>query len=547
MNFFTAFIHTYRRSSKSWLWLSLLVAAGVGIPLLIVLYYTFFPGEAAWSTLEDTFAPEAVSNTLWLCLGTGMLSLLIGVSTAWLVSQFEFPGRRFFEWALILPLTIPSYIMAFTYSGMFSYTGSIPTTLRNWLGESTAKSLFFDIMTFPWLVVLLSLVLYPYIYLTAKTAFSLQSANYTEAARTLGSKRWQVFFRVALPLARPAIAGGLFLVLMEVLNDYGAASYFGIRTFTTSIFRTWSYNLDGALLLAGMLMGAVLLAVITERLIRGRSAYSLSLKHRPVTRRKLNKRQAAIAFFTCLLPFAVGFLIPFAQLLSWTIDTAASVMNTRFWIMTWNSFVLAFWATAIILPVALLLSYNRYLNRGRLGQWITRSATIGYAVPGAVIAVGVLIASGWADQQISLWITGKKALWITGTLGLLVFAYLVRFLAVGYQPLDAALEKNVSALSDSSRTLGKNTWQTLWLIDMPVIRRTLFAAAILIFVDVLKELPLTLILRPFNFETLATEAYRHAKVMESVPESANAAIIIIFIGIVPLLWLHRLSKKRDAL
>lgn len=550
VNFAAMIIGNIRKSwssaNKSWLLVSLFFIVLIAIPLLSLLYALFFSDEKSKSILEQTLPAEAFSNTLLLCLISGMLSLIIGVSTSWLVSQYRFPFRNFFNWAMALPLTIPGYILAFTYAGLFSFSGPLQTFLRNQFGESVAQALYIDIMTFPMLCIILSLSLFPYVFLSAKTAFALQSASQLEAARSLGKRSGSIFFTIALPMARPALAAGVFLVIMEVLNDYGASSYFGIRTYTTSLFKTWSYDLNAAVLLAGWILIFVFALLLTEKGLRGSARYHNATRSKPSSPRQLKGWKSFLAFSVCALPFLLGFLIPFSFLLYWGIKTAPKILNTQFFVLTWNSIQLALLATLLLLFVAMIIAYTRHLHKNRLGSSISGFISVGYAIPGAIIAVGVMLPAGYIDAFVAEKIWGSKGLLLSGSIGLLLFAYLVRFLAVAYQPLEAALEKNNRLFTESSRSLGKNALQTLFRVDMPLMRNTLLVAGIMVFVDVMKELPLTLILRPFNFDTLATETYRHAKVMESVPEGSCAALIIIFIGIIPVFFLNKLMKDQHA-
>lgn len=539
-----AFSIKYRflRLYKGWFLISILLTALILVPLVIVLSGIFVDNEKTSVILDLSFGTEEILNTFKLCAFTLLLTFIAGTGTAWLVSQYRFPLRNFFEWALLLPLTIPGYILAFTYAGIFSFTGSYHSILEM-LGITDQRSWHFDVMTFPFLVLIISLSLFPYVFITAKNAFTGRYSATIESARSLGTSSSGIFFKIALPLARPAIAAGLFLVGMETLNEYGASSYFGIRTLTTAIFRSWQYDLGAALWIASLLFFTVLLFIVIEKLLRGRSRYAENSRSVNSVGKKLKGWKSLIAFTICALIFLFAFLIPFFQILYWAFLTFEKVVTREFIIMAYNSFVLAFLAAMTVVIVSLLISYSQRINRLKI---LSTFSTIGYAVPGAVIAVGILVICGFGDKFISQTITHQKGLFFTGSIFMIVFAYVVRFLAVSYQPIQSAFEKQSSILSNTSRSLGKNTLFTLLKIDLPIIKSSIIIAIILVFVDVLKELPLTMILRPFDFETLATETYRHAKVMESVPESANSALLIILTGMIPLYLLHRLMKKKNA-
>lgn len=530
------------RLYKSWLILSLLFTALILIPLVVVVGGIFSAGEKTEAILDATVSAEDVYNTFRLAVSVALASFVMGTVSAWLVTQYRFPLRKFFQWALLLPLTIPGYILAFTWAGIFSFYGSYHSLL-GLLGVTDQKAWHFDIMTFPFLVLILSFSLFPYVYITSKNAFTGRFASHIESARSMGVSSLGIFFRIALPLSRPAIAAGLFLVIMETLNDYGASSYFGIRTLTTAIFRSWQYDLGAALWIAAVLFFAVFVFLSLERVLRGKKSYTENIRSVSSPGKILSGWKKITALLFCSALFLFAFLIPFAQIIYWSWLTFEKVVTEKFVIMAWNSFVLAFIAAVTVTSVALLVAYARHTNRIRL---LSSVSSIGYALPGAIIAVGVLVVSGTLDHFFSEYILMKKGLIFTGSIFFLVFAYVVRFLAVGYQPVEAAFQKQSLQLSASARSMGKNTWFTFFKIDLPVIKATVISAFILVFVDVLKELPLTMILRPFDFNTLATETYRHAKVMESVPESSNAALIIVLTGMIPLYLLHRLMNKKNA-
>ncbi|HRE75848.1 MAG TPA: iron ABC transporter permease [Flavobacteriales bacterium] len=538
-------IRSLRSSYKGWLLAGIVLLLLIAIPLVILFSSLFTTPQSSKAILEQTLPGEAFFNTLALCVIAAVVSLFLGGGTAWLVTQYQFPLRKFFSWSLALPLTIPGYILAFTYAGIFSFSGPLQTVIRNQFGQDRAQALHFDIMNLPVLGLLFALALFPYVFLSAKAAFSIQSARQIESARSLGKKGSSILMKIALPLSRPALAAGVFLVMMEVINDYGAASYFGIRTYTTALFRTWGYDIQAALLLAGWILLFVFGLLIAERLLRGKARYQNTARQSYVPITPLKGFRAWTATFLCSIPFVFGFLIPFSFLGYWAMQTAPKIMNDHFFVLTWNSIQLAFIATIVIVVVALILAYVRKLHQSFSGKIIAQFINVGYAIPGAVIAVGVLAFSGWSDAMIAHF-GSAKGLFFTGSIAMLIFAYLVRFLAVAYQPLEAGLEKNHGSLGESSRSLGKSPLRTLLFVELPLLRNTVLVAAIMVFVDVMKELPLTLILRPFNFETLATETYRHAKIMESVPESSSAALILIFIGAIPVFVLSRLMTEKHG-
>jgi iron(III) transport system permease protein len=524
-----------------------LIALALSLPLLVVAAGAFSASGETWSHLAATVLPGYIRNSVLLVLGAGALALLIGTATAWLVAACDFPGRRLFEWALILPLSVPAYIAAYTYAGIFDVTGPAQRIVRSLVPAWSERIFYLDVMRFETVLVIFGVVLYPYVYLIARTSFLGQSRTALEASRSLGRGGWSSFFRVALPLARPALAAGATLVAMEVLNDYGAVAYYGVPTFTTGIFRSWLAlgDLDAAIRLAAILMILVFCVLGVERALRrGKRVEEGSTgAHRPLRRYQLTGLRGAAAIAACLLPLLLGFLIPVAQLGYWATLTAGKVVDLRFLRLVANTFLLAVGGALICVLLALLLAYAARLHRTLYMNAVARTAVLGYSIPGAVIAVGVLVSFGWIDRSVATIIQqatgGSAGLLLSGTLVVLLFAYAVRFLAVALLPVEAGFERQCRNLDEASRSLGTPPFATLRRVALPLLRSTLLGALILVFVDVLKEIPLTLILRPFNFDTLATRAYQLA-VDEQVAESASAALVVIATGLVPIIWLNRL-------
>ncbi|MEO1450681.1 MAG: iron ABC transporter permease, partial [Bacteroidota bacterium] len=474
--------------------------------------------------------------------------LILGGLSAWLVSTCDFPGRKWLSWALIMPLAIPSYIAAYTWAGILGFTGPVQRTLRDWLGSNAPH---IDIMHLPGVAMILALVLYPYVYLVGRAAFQRQSRSLWEAARLLGQSPWQAFWRVALPLARPALVAGLALVLMEILNDYGAVQYFGVRTFTTGIFRAWFSlgDTDAAIRLSGFLLAAVGLLLFLERRQRGRSQTRESeAKYTPWQRIRLNGWQAAGASLVCLIPVLFGFAIPVLQLLAWAAKEAGKGMDMPLATWTWHGFLMAASASILCAGTALILIFAKRLGslQGWASQWLSRLAVIGYAVPGAVIAIGVFLPMTRLNEAVintyANWGLDSPGLFLHELYITLLLGYLIRFLAVAYHPLESGFDKINPRLEASARLLGARPWRLFWKIDLPLLKSSLMAAMLMVFIDVLKELPLTLILRPFNYNSLATRAFDLAS-EEQLAESALPALIIILTALVPTLLLNRVSQS----
>ena len=549
-NALQAFRHQWRgdfRGGLTWWSASALVAVALtALPLIVILFGVFGRRSEMWGHLVDTVLPVYVGNSAILMLGVGGLSLVIGLAPAWLVSAYDFPGRRTFEWALVLPLAIPTYIIAYTYAGVFEYDNLIPSALSAiWPGMEVWR-IRSAVMSREGAMVMMALVLYPYVYVIARASFLRQSGTVLEMARTLGRGPWDTFFRVALPMARPAVAGGLTLVLMEVLNDYGAVKYFGIPTFTTGIFRAWFPLNDpiAAMRLSGILLLFVFTLIIFERIQRGRARFDDGARgYRPAVRRSLGGRERWLAASVCLLPLALGFLVPVAQLAAWAGRAGTGALDARFVRLVLNSFSLALTAALIAVLGALLIGYAARLSPTPLLRLASRVAVLGYSIPGAVVAVGVFLPFVWMDRRLNAFMTAAfgapTGLLLSGTLVALIFAYVVRFLAVALNPIESGFERLCGNLDDTSRSLGVPPLKTLWKVDLPLLRGTLISAALLVFVDVLKELPLTLILRPFNFNTLATRAFQLAT-DEQLARSAVPALLIIAVGLVPVIVLNKL-------
>lgn len=531
----------------------ILTAIVLALPVVVVLAFVFVPSGDVWSHLASTVLPDYIRNSLLLMFGVAIGTLIIGVSMAWLTTMCQFPGRGFFEWSLLLPMAMPAYIIAYTYTGMLDFSGPVQTTLRSWMGWGFGDYWFPEIRSLNGAIIMLTLVLYPYVYLLSRAAFLNQSICVLDVSRTLGNGPWKTFWRVALPLARPAIIAGLSLALMETLADYGTVQYFGVSTFTTGIFRTW-FGLGSAAAaaqLAAGLMVFVFALIVLERYSRRRARYHhTSRRHQSIQRYQLNGRQAFWATLACFSVLSFGFLLPAVQLLSWTIYVADTVIDSRFIEMLFNSLQLATMAAALALFFALFMAYGQRHHPGKVTRFAVRLAGMGYAVPGAVIAVGVMIPFAWFDNTLDSWsrdtFNYSTGLILSGTVIALLFAYLTRFLAVALQTVESGLGRITPSMDNAGRSFGFSPFRILRQIHIPMLRGTLLTAILLVFVDVLKELPATLILRPFNFNTLAVRAYELAS-DERLAEAAPAALAIVVVGIIPVILLSRtITKSRHT-
>lgn len=537
----------------AWTWTILVIAAVLALPVLAVFAHVFVPAGDVWLHLRETVLRDYAVNSMILTVGVGAGVLLLGIPGAWLVSLCEFPGRRWFEWALLAPLAMPAYIIAYTYTGMLDFAGPIQTQIRAWTGWGWGDYWFPQIRSLPGAIVMLSLVLYPYVYLLSRAAFLEQSVCVLEVSRTLGAGPWTSFRRVALPLARPAIVAGLSLALMETLADYGTVEYFGVPTFTTGIFRTWFGLADpaAAAQLASVLMTFVFVLIVLERHSRRRARFfHTSGRYSRLPRYRLTGWRKVGAVVLCLLPVAFGFVIPGAQLGCWALATPEVWMHREFLRLMGNSLSLASIAAALAVLLAVIMAYGKRLRPAMPIRAAVRVAGMGYAIPGTVIAVGVMLPFAWLDNTtddlMRQYFGVSTGLILSGTLAAVVFAYCVRFLAVSLQTVEAGLAKIKPSMDDAARSLGMGPLQVLRRVHLPILRGSLLTALVLVFVDVLKELPATLILRPFNFNTLAVRAFELAS-DERLADSSSAALAIVLVGIVPVVLLSRaISRSRPG-
>ncbi|MBC8211498.1 MAG: iron ABC transporter permease [Gammaproteobacteria bacterium] len=530
----------------------MLVALLLSVPVLTIASFVFEPSGENWEHLKQTVLPEYLSNSALLVAGVSVGTLLIGVSTAWLTAMCRFPGKQLFVWMLLLPLAMPAYIIAYTYTGLFDFAGPVQSQIREWTGWGYRDYYFPEVRSLGGAISMLSLVLYPYVYLLARSAFVEQSICVLEVSRTLGCGAWCSFYRVALPLARPAIVAGLSLALMETLADYGTVSYFGLGVFTTGIFRTWFGLGDSvaAAKMAAMLLMFVFTLVVIERVSRKQARYHHTTnKYSQLPEYQLKGAKALLAFLMCLLPVAFGFFLPAAQLTSWAIITFDEMVDANFVRLTVNTILLGISAALLSVLLAVFLAYGKRML-GRTSVFVSiRIAAIGYAIPGTVVAVGIIIPFAWLDNTLDQFMRERfdysTGLLLSGTLFAVMFAYMVRFLAVSLQTIESGLGKIKPSMDDASRSLGYSPRETLFKVHMPLMKGSLLTALLIVFVDVMKELPATLILRPFNFNTLAVRAFELAS-DERLADSSTAALMIVVVGLLPVIYLSKSIAQSRA-
>jgi iron(III) transport system permease protein len=531
-----------KRQSLLWLALPLLLL----LPMAVVFASWLTPDWQIWQHLAQTVLGTYVLNSLLLAAGTGFFSLLLGGSLAFLVARYEFSGRNWLSWALVLPLAMPAYIVAYSYAGLLDAAGPLQTQLRELTGWRYHDYWFPQIRSLFGAILILSLVLYPYVYLLARQAFSQQNPAWREAARSLASTGY--VWKVALPLARPALLGGTALVMMEAFADYGTVAYFGVPVLTTGIFRVWfgMGDVAAAAQLSAVLCSLAILLVALELWNRRQLRYfDKSAGQRRLPRQQLAgwRNIAASAFALSIL--SLGFLVPAVALLVWSLEDPALWFQLDFAALLANSVGLATLSALIIVAAALVLVYGLRRKISTTLQLLIRGSGFGYAIPGTVIAIGVLWPFSQVDAQLDLWAEQffgiRTGLILTGTIAALVFAYLVRFIAVAMQPLEAAFNQIPPSMDQAARSLGCNRWQLLWRVHRPLLTGPVWIALLLVFVDVLKELPATLLLRPFNFDTLAVRTFELAS-DEQLAAAAVPALTIVLAGLLPLIWLNRAAE-----
>jgi iron(III) transport system permease protein len=515
--------------------------------MLSVLSSLLTPAGEVWRHLWRTQLVELIMNTVLLLAGVGGGTLVVGTGLAWLVVYHRFPGRAFFEWALILPLAIPAYVLGFVFLGLCDFAGPLQTFLRATFGQGFRLP---TLRSYGGVTLMMTLVFYPYVYLLARAAFRSQGAATLEMARSLGRSPWCAFVLVTLPIARPALVAGVALAMMEALADFGTVATFGYRTLTEAIYRVWygMFDRTAATQLASGLLCFALGLLLLERTSRGRARFTETYRRGTnVTPTVLRGWHATLAVGACLAVLGPAFLIPVGQLGLWALATLqATQLVPAFGTLLLNTLYLAGLATGLACLLAVVLAYASRLHPSPSVRWSAQCAALGYALPGSVIAVGVLLPLAWLDHTAVAWlehILGRSGgLLLTGSAVGLLFAYLVRFLAVSLQTVDASLTKIPPSLDDAARSLGANGSRVLRRVHLPLMRRGLLTALILVFVEVMKEMPATLLLRPFGLNTLAVEVWKRTS--EAMwQEAALPALAIVVAGILPVLLAVRLSAK----
>ncbi len=534
-----------------WYLVPLLAAALVSLPLIAILSYWFVPDQGSWDHLAEHVLGDYIFNSFALLIGVGLITGTVGVSTAWLVAAYEFPLRRHLEWALLLPLSLPTYIIAFTYGGILDEMGPVQSSLRTLLSVPLGQPLPFpEIRSLPGVTIVMSLVLYPYVYLICRAVIATQIQHLTDIAQVLGLSEFKRFYRVVLPLVRPALVAGIGLAVMEALSDFGSVSFYGVPTFTTGIYRTWFNlgDLPSAARLSSLLMLFMLALIFVERLSRRNIHVDVANQPLGMRRTTLQGRRASLTTLFCLSPVLFGFCIPVTQLVVWATSKLSTLLESEYWLMVIRSLGLGVGVAAAIVLLVTIMRFSQRILHSHYIEGLNRIASMGYAIPGSVLSVGILIPLTkldlWTAQATQNWFGWSTGLLLSGSVIALAYSYTVRFMAVGYNTVDGSFARTPRQLDEAALCLGKPPGYILTRVHFPVIKSSLFAASALVLIDILKELPATLILRPFNFDTLATRTYELAT-EEQLPAASIYALSIVVAGLIPIYLLTRAIQQKE--
>ena len=531
---------------RLWRMASCVIAGVVAAPILVVALAWLTPAGDVWRHLVHTVLGELLRHTAVLMFGVGLGVFVLGAGLAWLIAMCEFPGRRVFDWALMLPLAVPAYVLAFVAVALLDFSGPVQGMLRTVFGSS---AWFPPIRSAGGVIGVMVLAFYPYVYMLARAAFLAQGRRMLETGRVYGLTPWAAFVRVALPMARPALAAGVALALMEALADFGAVAVFNYDTFTTAIYKAWQglFSLPAAAQLASLLLLFMALALIGEQQLRGRARYHVALRQERVERYRLTGYRALLATVACSAVLLLAFIIPVGQLLRWVWSAARTDLDARYLRFFFNTVFLGAAAAVATTFCALLLAYTYRLKPDRWVAGAVRFATLGYALPGSVLAVGIMLSFVWLDRHLAQALQAGLGIaagpLLTGTLVALLLAYGVRFMAVAYGPIDSSFERIKPSLWQAARSLGASNREILWRVSIPLLRSGLLSAGLLVFVEVMKEMPATLLLRPFGWDTLATRVFEMTSEGQW-ERAALPAVTLVLAGLIPVVMLVRRSTSR---
>ena len=510
-------------------------------PILIILFSLLGDYSENWQHIYNYVLTDYIVNSLFLVSGVSTLVIIIGSVTAWIVTNYQFVGRRFFEWGLILPLAIPPYILAYTFTGLFDSYGTLNEIARSIFNLQQSESLFPNIRNIYGAILVFSFTLYPYVYLICRTAFLNQSRSMFEIGRTLGLSQKLIFLKLALPVVRPALIAGTMIVAMETLSDFGAVDHFAVSTFTTGIFRTWygMYDLTTAMQLASMLLIFITFCLVIERISRRNASFStISSNFKPTSIKKVSSQQSFLCFVICFVPIFIGFILPILEILNWSLRVNSGFFEKHFFSISFNTILLSVFSAILCTFIAMLINFSiRYKNSSTI-KAINPFLNIGYAVPGLILAVGIVQLFVFLDNNV---LNSFEGYFVTGSIFGLIFAYIIKSYALANSTYEAGYQKISQTLDDSARILKSKGLNLLFRIHFPLLKTSFFTSILLVTSEVVKELPATLILRPFNFETLAVSTYIYAS-EERMIEAAAPATAIILIGLIPIFFLTKMIR-----
>ena len=511
-------------------------------PVFIVLFSLAGDYSDNWTHLYNYVLIGYIENSFYLVIGVSIMVAIIGVGTAWLVTNYNFTGKNIFEWALILPLAVPPYILAYTFTGLFDTFGTANNLIRDLFGRGADFIFFPKVRNVPGAIVVFSFTLYPYVYLVSRMAFINQSRSILEAGRTLGLGKLEVFYKLAVPMIRPAIIGGLMLVIMETLSDFGAVDHFAISTFTTGIFRTWygMYDIETAKQLASLLLIFAILLIISERYSRKNARYSnASSVFKPLYLTRLKGSSNILAILICFVPIFVGFLLPVMELGYWAFNYKLDFFNDKFLTTAWNTFYLAIIAAFLCSLLAVLINFSIRYKKNNYLKFMSSFLTVGYAVPGLILAIGVMQLLTFLDRNMGDYYFDFV---LTGSLVGLVLAYIIKSYALSSSTIEAGYQRINMRIDDVAKTLKTSGWSLLSSVHLPLLKTSFLTSMLLVVSEVIKELPATLILRPFNFDTLAVYTYIYAA-EERMYDAAAPSIAIVMVGLIPIIILTRMIRS----
>ena len=522
---------------------SVLITLLISIPMITIFVYLFVQDTENWEHIKNTVLFEYIYNTLFVMIGVGLLTTIIGFTTAYLTSFYTFSFSKYFDYGLILPFAFPTYIIAFMYNGMFGITGNITTFILNLFDTNLNEVVFFDIQSIQGAVLVMSLVLYPYVYLVCRTYFNFESASIIEAAKTFNLSSWQILKKVILPISRPAIIAGATLAMMEATADFGVMQYFGVNTFVTGIFKAWEGmgSIEDASKLASMLMTFLFILVILEKYQRRNKVYKSSGKDfRPIVKTKLEGSKNIMATIICFIPFFFGFILPFIQLTVWFFQSYEKIIDEEFIDLLLKTLQLGIMAATLVTVLALLIVYNSRINKDKTSSSLTQIVKLGYSIPGAVVAIGILSFFGILHEYVLDFLSIE--LIISGSVVAVLFGYVVRFIAISINNFESGFNRIPQSYDDAAQISGIGPIKTFTKVFIPLIKSSAAASFIIIFIEVVKELPLTMVLRPFDYNTLAIRALELNEQSQTV-ESSVPSMFIVLIGIISVLLLTKNMKK----